>query len=227
MKKLFFLLPTFLLGITTYPDFSMCYNKFKNYSVIPISKHYSITSIKPKQFLKYDENLGLYLIKTNNKTYLKFKKSHLGVWLASIKKGSIYSGNYAEYQKNLSIPAKLSTSVKEGSIITDIFCNPIGIGVKNGFLSKTYIKKFITASVTDFQPLKFVGFILDKNLIIKKILSKSIAEKYFIKTGSKVIKINGVKVFNKNMIEKYLKSNKNVTITIKQDGFDFTFKVKK
>ena len=121
MKKLFFLLPTFLLGVTTYPDFSMCYNKFKNYSIIPISKHYSVTSKKQKHFLKYDENLGLYLIKTNNKTYLKFKQSHLGVWLASIKKGSIYTGNYAEYQKKLSIPAKLSTPVKEGSIITDIF----------------------------------------------------------------------------------------------------------
>ena len=87
MKKLFFLLPTFLLGVTTYPDFSMCYNKFKNYSIIPISKHYSVTSKKQKHFLKYDENLGLYLIKTNNKTYLKLKQSHLVVWLASIKKG--------------------------------------------------------------------------------------------------------------------------------------------
>ena len=47
MKKLIFL-PIFLFGITTYPDFSMCYKKYKNYLVIPISKNYSITANKPK-----------------------------------------------------------------------------------------------------------------------------------------------------------------------------------
>jgi hypothetical protein len=219
MKKLIFL-PIFLFGITTYPDFSMCYKKYKNLSIIPISKHYSITSTPLKKYVKYDKLLGIYLIKTNNKHYIHFKKSHLGVWLASIKKGSIYSGNYAEYQKDLYTPAKLSTTTKVGSIITDIFCNPIGIGVNGGFLSKSYIKKFITAKVKIIEPLKFLGIIVDDNLVITKILPNSIASKYYIHKGAKIVKINNKKVTSKKDLLTDIK-----TITI-FDGFNFTFKVK-
>jgi len=221
MKKLIFL-PIFLFGITTYPDFSMCYKKYKNYLVIPISKNYSITANKPKNYIKYDPILGIYLIKKKNRYFLHFKKSHLGVWLASIKKGSIYSGNYAEYQKDLYTPAKLSTTTKEGSIITDIFCNPIGIGVKGGFLSKSYIKKFITAKIKIIEPLKFVGIIVNDNLIITKILPNSLATKYYIHKGAKIVKINSKKVKNK----KELLNFDIKTITVYQDGFNFTFKVK-
>jgi hypothetical protein len=220
MKKLLFL-PILAFGITTYPDFTMCYNKYKKYSIIPISKHYSITSKKPSKYIKYDETLGIYLIKTKNKRYIHFKNSHLGVWIASIKKDSIYSGNYAEYQKSMTKPAKISTKTKPGSIISDIFCNPIGIGVNGGFLSKSYIKKFITYKSKIENHLKFLGIIYNKNLIITKILPNSIASKHYIKAGSKITKINGKKI-NINNFPKNIKS-----VTILQEGLEFTIKVDK
>jgi len=219
MKKLLFL-PIFAFGITTYPDFSMCYKKYKNYSIIPISKNYSISTNKPKNYIKYDKNLGIYLIKTQNKKYIHFKKSHLGIWIASITKNSIYSGNYAEYQTSLYKPAQISTKTKAGSIITDIFCNPIGIGVNNGFLSKKYIKLFTYSTKTKENNLKFMGILFNKNLIITKILPNSLASKHYISIGSQIIKINNQKI-DKNNFPKKINS-----VTILQQGIEFTIKVK-
>ena len=220
MKKFIFFLPIFLFAFT-YPDFSMCYKKYKNYSIIPISKNYSITAITPKNYIKYDEDLGIYLIKTKNKRYFHFKKSHLGVWLASITKDSIYSGNYAKYQTSMQNPAKFSTKTEAGSIISDIFCNPIGIGVNGGFLSSSYIKKFITYTPKKTNYLKFLGIIYNKNLMITKILPNSIASKHYIQVGSKIIKINNQKI-DLNHFPKKINS-----VTILQQGIEFTIKVKK
>jgi len=219
MKKFIFL-PLFVFGVSTYPDFSMCYNKYKKYSIIPISKNYSITSMKQKKYQKYDEDLGIYLIKTNNKKYLHFKKTHLGVWIASITKNSIYSGNYAEYQNSMKKPAKISTQTKAGSIITDIFCNPIGIGVNGGFLSQKYIQKFISYTPPKTDKLRFLGILFDKNLMITKILPNSLASKHYLSKG-KIIKINNQKVTSIKDFPKNIKS-----VTILQDGLEFTIKVK-
>ena len=220
MKKLLFL-PIFVWGVT-YPDFSMCYNKYKNYSIIPISPNYSISATKPKNFVKYDEDLGIYLIKQPNKHYLHFKKSHLGVWIASITKDSIYSGNYAEYQTSLYKPAQFSSKIKKGSILSDIFCNPIGIGVNGGFLSKTYIKKFITAKPPKKDLLKFMGILFNKELIITKVLANSIASKYYITSGSKITRINNQKINSAKNFPKMINS-----VTILQQGIEFTIKVDK
>jgi len=215
MKKLFIVIP--LLGYSlTYPDFSLCYKKYKNYSIIPVSKHYSVTSIKPKKFIKYNENYGIYLIKTNNKHYLHFKNSHLGVWLASIKKNMIYSGNYAEYpQKNT--PAKFSTKTTVGSIMTDIFCNPIGIGVKGGFLTANKIKKFITSKpfVANTNIFKFIGIVIDNDLTVTKIIPNSWADKHYLPIGSKIIQINNKPVKSLKDIQLI---SKNVTITFNING---------
>jgi hypothetical protein len=220
MKKLLFL-PIFAFA-TTYPDFSMCYNKYKKYSYIPIAKNYSITANKPKNYIKYDESLGIYLIKHTNKHYLHFKKSHLGVWLASITKDSIYSGNYAKYQKSLYSPAKFSTKTKPASIISDIFCNPIGIGVNGGFLSSSYIKKFITAKPPKTDYLKFMGILYNKQLIITKVLPNSLASKHYVSIGGKIVKINNNKVSSQKDFPKHIKS-----VTILQQGIEFTIKVNK
>ena len=221
MKKLLFL-PIFALA-STYPDFSMCYNVYKKYTIIPISKHYSVTATKPKKFVKYDEDLGLYLIKTKKQNYLHFKKTHIGVWLASITKDSIYSGNYAEYEKSLKIPAKFSSKTTPASVLTDIFCNPIGIGVKNGFLSKTYITKFITAKPPKRKDLlKSFGILFDnKDLMITKILPNSIASRHYLSRG-KIVKINNMKVTSIKDFAKIVKS-----VTIMQDGLEFTIKADK
>jgi DNA polymerase III alpha subunit len=210
MKKLFMIIP--ILGYSlTYPDFSLCYKRYKNLSIIPISKHYSITSTKPKKFVKYDEIYGIYLIKTKNKHYLHFKKSHLGVWLASIKNGQIYSGNYAEYPKK-DIPAKFSTKTTPGSIMSDIFCNPVGIGVNGGFLSVSQIKRFITTKPKKANKniFKFLGIIVDNNLNITKIIPNSWADKHYLQVGAKIIKIDNQKV---NSLSDIKSIPKNVTIT--------------
>ena len=220
MKKLLFI-PVLGFSLTTYPDFSLCYKKYKNYSIIPISKNYSISLTKQKNIIKYDPKLGIYLIKTKNKHYIHFKKSHLGVWIASISKNSIYSGNYAEYQTSLYNPAKISTKTKPASIVTDIFCNPIGIGVKGGFLSKSYIYKFIKTPLPDMNYLKFLGIIYNKNLVITKILDNSFAKRRYIPIGAKIIKVNNKKVFNNSDIQNALNNHKFVTITISQNGFSF------
>jgi hypothetical protein len=201
-----------ILGYSlTYPDFSLCYKKYKNYSIIPISKHYSITANKPKKFIKYNDKYGIYLIKANNKHYLHFKKSHLGIWLASIKNGMIYSGNYAEYPKK-NIPAKFSTKTTPASIMSDIFCNPIGVGVNGGFLTVSQIKKFITSKKTSVNKniLENLGIIVDKNLVITKIIPNSWADKHYLSVGTKIIEINNQKV---NSLKDIKSLPKNVTIT--------------
>ena len=220
MKKLLFL-PIFVLA-STYPDFSMCYKKYKKYSTIPISKNYSISAVKPNKYIKYNEEFGIYLIKTKNKKYLHFKKTHIGVWIASITKDSIYSGNYAEYQKSMSKVAKISTKTKPASVITDIFCNPIGIGVNGGFLSASYIKKFITYKPKQTQYLKNIGILYNKNLIITKILPNSLASRHYLSTNSKIIKINNHKIDSVKCFPKHIKS-----VTILQQGIEFTIKVNK
>jgi len=218
MKKLLFL-PIFAFGIA-YPDFSMCYKKYNKLSIIPISKHYSITSIPQTNYIK--KSFGIYLIKRNNKHYIHFKNSYLGRWIASITKDSIYSGNYAEYQKSMTKPAQISTKTKPGSIITDIFCNPIGIGVNGGFLDKKHIYKFITYKTTTTNLfLKEFGIKFNKNFIITKILPNSIASKHYIQIGSKITKINSKKI-DSNQFPKKINS-----VTILQQGIEFTLKVNK
>jgi len=222
MKKLL-LIPVMGFSLT-YPDFSLCYKKFKHYSLIPISKNYSITSKKPKKYLKYDEVYGIYLVKTKNKHYLHFKKSHIGVWLASIKQGSIYSGNYAEYPKE-NIPAKFSTKTNPGSIMSDIFCNPIGIGVNGGFLTTSQIKKFIKSKPQLKKSIfKEYGFIINKNLIITKIFKNSWAYKHFLTIGTKIVAINHKPV--KNIKELKLHLTQNSLITFNINGFLWTIKLK-
>jgi quinolinate synthase len=226
MKKLLFI-PLFSFGIATYPDFSMCYSKYKNLSIIPISKKYSITSIPQKNYIKYYDNLGIYLVKNKTKNIIHFKKSHLGVWIASITKNSIYSGNYAEYQTSLQNPAKISTKTKPASIITDIFCNPIGIGVKDGFFSKSYIPKLLSYTPPKQDYLKFLGILYDKNLKIIKILPNSIAQKHFIPLNSKIIKVNNIKVYTPSDIKKALNNKKNVTITLEKNGIRISMPLRK
>jgi hypothetical protein len=223
MKKLFMIIP--ILGYSlTYPDFSLCYKKYKNYSIIPISKHYSITANKPKKFIKYNDKYGIYLIKANNKHYLHFKKSHLGVWLASIKNGQVYSGNYAEYPKT-NIPAKFSTKTTPASIMSDIFCNPIGIGVNGGFLTVSGIKKFITSKKTSVNKNIFenLGIIVDNNLIITKIIPNSWANRHYLSIGTKIIEINGKKV---NTLKEIKLIPKNVTITFNINGIIWKANIK-
>jgi len=225
MKRLLMTIP--LLGFSfTYPDFSLCYKKYKNYSIIPISKHYSVTYIKPKNFVKYDENYGLYLIKTNNKHYFYFRKTHLGVWLASIKNRSIYSGNYAEYPKG-DIPAKFSTKTKVGAIMSDVFCHPIGIGVNGGFLTTSQIKDFIVSKPLQHPKrnnnfLKNLGIIINKNFEITNIIANSWAYNHYIQKGAKIIKINNQPIKNLNDI----KLSKNVTITFNINGIIWSATIK-
>jgi len=223
-EKITFDYPFPILGFSlTYPDFSLCYKKFKNYSVIPISKHYSVTANRPKNFIKYDENYGLYLIKANNKHHFYFRKTHLGVWLASIKNRSIYSGNYAEYP-NGDIPAKFSTKTKVGAIISDIFCHPIGIGVNGGFLSASQIKNFIKSKPHSQTNLfKKLGFLIDKNLVITKILPNSWATNHYLSIGSKIIKIDNLPV--KSLKDVKIIS-KNVTITFNIQGIIWSATIK-
>jgi len=218
--KLFLFFPFFLFAVTMYPDFSICYKKYKNYSTIPISKNYSISATKPKHYEKYIEKLGIYLIKKRNNHFIHFKKSHLGVWIASISKNSIYSGNYAEYQTSLFNPAKISTKTTTGSIITDIFCRPIGVGVKGGFISKSYFNKLILYKVPTKTPLKRVGILFDNNFIVTKIIPNSLASKHYISVGSKILKIN-----NKKVSKEFPKIIKSVTIL--QNGIEFRIKVDK
>jgi hypothetical protein len=229
MKKFLIIIP--LMGFSlTYPDFSLCYKKFKNYKIIPISKHYSISATKPKSFIKYDEMYKIYLIKSNNKHYFHFKKSHLGIWLASIKKGMIYSGNYAEYPKK-DIPAQFSTKTIPGSIMSDIFCHPIGIGVNGGFLTATQIKKFITSKphiikikkINNKNIFRFLGIIVDDNLKIIKIFPHSWANKHYLPISAKIIKINNQKVKSLSDIKSL---PKNVTITFNINGIIWKANIK-
>jgi hypothetical protein len=228
MKKLFMTIP--LLGYSlTYPDFSLCYEKYKNYSIIPISEHYSITSKRPKNYIKYDRKYRIYLIKRENKNYLHFKNSKLGMWLASIKNGAIYVGNYAEFPTKY-YPAKLSTKTTPASIISDTFCNPIGIGVNGGFLTANEIQKYIHKNITKKYKIikrkrkrkyssqgkysyifKDLGIVVSKTLGVIKIIPHSWAAKKYIPKWSHITKINGKRVHSINDIKTPLPKSFKIT----------------
>jgi hypothetical protein len=68
-----------------------------------------------------------------------------------------------------------------------------------------------------FTPLMHFGIVVDKNLTVIK-LPDNLKEKYYIKEGAKLIKINNKKISSFNELKKALSTYKNVTITLNFQG---------
>ena len=205
MKKLVLLVLvlTELFSLTTYPDFSVCYDRFHSKAgVIPVSRNYSISFEKPIKYKKYDPFLKIYLIKSHNKKYIRFKNRYkLGVWIASIGKDSIYVGDYAKSHQGL-IPAYSSVSTPKGTIISDIFCNVYGIGAgKNNFIPSKYIKFFLTHN--NYGDVKFS---INKSLVI---FEKNPYYNKNFKIGDKILRLNHRRLSYTNILDTILMSKPN------------------
>ena len=210
MKKVFllFFLLTELFSLTTYPDFSICYDRYHNLAgVVPVSRNYSISFDKPKKYIKYDPFLKLYLIKSHNKKYVKLTTHYkLGLWIASIGKDSIYVGDYAKRNQGLN-GAISSVATPKGTIISDIFCRFHGIGSgKNRFIPSKYIKYFL--SHNSYSDVKFK---IDKNFVI---IEKNPYYNKNFKVGDKILKVNGKKLSYENLLDTILMSKGYLTFTI-------------
>ena len=167
MRKILFLaiFVSFSFSLT-YPDFSKCYEKFHNYkNLIPISKNYSITTIRPKNFVWYDKLRGVYLVKHKNRKFLKFYTHYkLGFWIASISDDTIFVGNFARKSRGVEL-SKISSKTMENSVMSDIFCHPIGVGVgKDEFLTKKEIYHILHKGNYGDTRFEF-----NRNLVITKL----------------------------------------------------------
>jgi membrane-associated protease RseP (regulator of RpoE activity) len=224
MKKVVLLvvLLTNVFSITTYPDFSICYDRYYKFSgTIPVTKNYSISFKKPVKYLKYDPFLDIYLIKANNKKYVKLKESYkLGLWIASINEDSIFVGNYAKSNNGLNY-AISSVSTPKGSIISDIFCNVHGIGAGNNrFITSKYIKYFLYNS--GYGDVKFK---IDRNFIITE---KNPYNNKNFKIGDKILLINDKKLSYEKAVDTILMSKPNsyLKFTVLRNNKIFKLKAK-
>jgi len=68
-----------------------------------------------------------------------------------------------------------------------------------------------------FTPLEYFGIKVNKNMIITK-LSERLKNRYYIKEGAKIIKINGSEIKTFEELKKALSTYKNVTITVLENG---------
>jgi hypothetical protein len=199
MKKVSILIVfiTELFSLTTYPDFSLCYEKYNKYSgTIPVSSEYSISFEKPINYFKYDEILQVYIIKNKNKNYIKFKNEpKLGIWISSIGENYIYVGNYAKSSFGLNKALSSSYSPK-GSIVTDIFCNVYGVGAgDNKFITYKYIKYILQNN--SFRNIYFE--LNDKCIITNKDFDKN----RDFKIGDQILDVDNHK-YNCSKISDYI-----------------------
>jgi hypothetical protein len=124
------------------------------------------------------------------------------------------------YVKGLSLGEKI-ISINNKKATPENFSKYILLGKMGNIVNIKTDKHFyrikIRKKIYEFTPLLHFGIYVDKNLMIKK-LPKKLKEKYFIKEGAKIIKINNQKVSALKELKKALSTYKNVTITINFKG---------
>jgi membrane-associated protease RseP (regulator of RpoE activity) len=72
-----------------------------------------------------------------------------------------------------------------------------------------------------YTPLEKFGIKVDKNLIVTALPVK-LQQLYFIKSGAKIVKVNGIEVKTFESLKKALSTYKNVTISLTQEGIEAT-----
>jgi hypothetical protein len=183
MKKFIILFPLFLFA--AFVDFSSCLKKYDFIEdSVPVSKNLSVTFKKSNCF-KYDPFTGMCIIKHKNKRVVKFfYKPKLAWWMASIKKNEIYVGNFAK-DNIFFTPAKLSVKAIKNSVISDMFCRAVGIGMGDGFIKAGMVMHFVKTGYWGD-----IGIDVDENM---KIISFDPFYVKGIKLNDKITKINGKK----------------------------------
>ncbi|GAX86840.1 conserved hypothetical protein [Lebetimonas natsushimae] len=126
------------------------------------------------------------------------------------------------YVKNLSIGEKI-ISINNKKATPENFSKYILLG-KVGDIVKIKTDKHsykikIRKKIYKFTPLMHFGIYVDKNLIITR-LPEKLKEKYYIKEGAKIIKVNNQKVSTLKELKKALSTYKNVTITLNFQGIN-------
>jgi len=221
MKKYLFLLLLPLFSYASiYPDFRVCYNKYK-YTVknsVPVTKNLSVTFDK-KNCLKYDPFTGMCIIKNKNrKTIRFFLYPKIGWWAASVKKNEIYVGNFAK-DEVFFVPAKLSVLSQKNSVITDMFCRAIGVGTGKGFIKADMVLHFAR-----YGYWGDVGIEVDEEM---KIVSFDPFYVKGIKPGEKVQKIN-YKNASPDIYNKYItKGLKGKSVILRINGKNIRVKIRK
>jgi hypothetical protein len=97
-----------------------------------------------------------------------------------------------------------------------VLLGKVGNRVKIKTNKKVYVLK-IRKKIYNFTPLLHFGIKVNKELIVVK-FPKEIKEKYLLKEGAKIIKVNNRKIYDLNSLKKLLSTYKNVTITVDFDG---------
>jgi len=218
MKKIFFLLPVFILA-GAFPDFRPCLKKYSFIeNAVPVTENSSIT-FRNKNCLKYDPFTQMCLIKSSNKKIVNFAtEPKLGWWIASIKRNEIYVGNFAKDSKLLT-PAKMSVNTVKNSVITDMFCRAVGIGSQKGFFKGNIIKHFVK-----YGYWGDVGIEIDENM---KITSFDPFYVKGLKLGQKIESINSKPANINSFTEYVLLAKRNDIVTMNIGGKVYKIKIRK
>jgi len=214
-----------------FPDFSACFKK-NQYSFYPIANGYAIavsrnsaivvTEDRLKNYIKFDPFLNLYQIRTKkNLKPVKLKNSSkmkLAEFVAAVKKGEIYIGNFAkrgDFGFDL-----LSTKTPKNSIITCLCCEMYGIGIDDGkFINSKYIKNFLKTNLVFYGD---IGARFDQ-------IGSAVTVKYIdpfyndqkLKLGDKILKINKIPINSASSLNErilFAKEKKKIALTIVRSG---------
>ena len=218
-------------GSFIHPNFASCYSKNKKLfkyqeglAIYPYSKKFSIAYSKKnilKNYIAYDEFLGLYLLKNSNQKSLKFRKTSkiaLGEWLGSASDNELYVGNYAKKMDGLESNAKMASYNQENGFLMCLCCEAYGISTGNGeFIETEYIENFIKKRDSIYGSL---GVRFKQK--IDKIYVSSIdpfCSNRVLNLGDEILTINGKKVksigdFKKKIL--FASPNKKFNIKVKR-----------
>jgi hypothetical protein len=124
------------------------------------------------------------------------------------------------YVKGMSLGEKIIL-INNKKATSEIFSKYILLGKLGDIVKIKTDKKIykikIRKKIYKFTPLFYYGIDVNEKLIVTK-LPKSLKNRYYIKEGAKIIKVNDKKVFNLNELKKAFSTYKNVTITLNFNG---------
>lgn len=208
----------------THEDFRACYNKNKEaflkiggVHALAIDKHYAISFEKPKNYLRYDPFLKLYLIYCEDELKpVKMeddRKLDTKDILGSLTKQRIAFGKFRSFGTPFDGFDKLFFRDKKGSLITDGCCGMYGVGKGNkNFIPNRYLKRFLE-NESNFYGDIGASFYTSKDRTFISSLDPYRAKNLCI--GDEIVSVNGMRVSSKShLLELIMFADKNSTLLL-------------
>lgn len=225
----------------TQDDFNVCYEKLKN-SQVYIDELYgvvlkpSLVAIvpkngkKPKNYIKFDPYLGLYLVASNTALdpvkfgdELNFKKSD---WVGVLEHNATQMGHIKAFGENLGTLDTLSFKAKQG-ILSAPCCAFLGISVGDDkFIGARYLKHFMKSTDVFYGDIGATFEQKDSKIFVSK--ADPFGRAKMLLKGDEILSVNAIKPASVRAInEMILFSDKKdiLEFEILRQGEKITYKI--